>query len=86
MFKNIIYINYLIIFIISIYSLIKAFDKKSNKEYLKKTIQVYIIYNIINYYIALIDLVDIGWDLLIIRPVMFISFILYLIGLIKVNK
>jgi len=86
MLKGAIYLNIFILFAMSLLFLMIKFDNEKDLRNLKKTIVIYIIFNIINFLICSNGIVQIGWDSLYLLPIILISFILTIISIYRVNK
>lgn len=86
MLKSAIYINVFILFIMSIFFLEKDFDKKTDLKKLRKIIVVYMIFNLISSILCNSEIIEIDWDFIFLFPISLISFILYIIGICRVNR
>ena len=80
MLKNIIYLNIIVIFVMSFFYVLNAGKNK------KQLIIEYIIFDVITIIICLNGIVEIGWDGLLILPVLLLSLLIYLITLYRINK
>ena len=84
MLKGAIYLNVVILFVASIILLKKISKNDTDLKSLKKLIIFYLLLDIIDIYSF--SLVDVGWNGVIIFPTFVISWILYVIGICRVNK
>ena len=86
MLKSAIYINVFILFIMSIFFLVKVFNEKTELKKLRKIIVIYMIFNIISFIFCSSELVEVDWDFIFLVPILLISVILYIIGICCINK
>ncbi len=86
MLKSAMYINVFILFIMSIFFLVKVFDKTVELKKLRQLIIIYIIYNFISIVFCSSEIVEVDWYLIFLFPISAISFIIYNIGICCTNK
>ena len=81
MLKNAIYCNVFILLIMSIFFMIRIFNKKSDLKKIRQLIIIYIIFNFISFYLCNGEIIETGWDGLFLFPLSIISFIIYIISI-----
>lgn len=84
MLKSAIYLNVIILFVASIIFLKKISKNNTDLKSLKKLIIFYLILDIIDIYSF--SLIDVGMNIIVIFPTFVISWILYIIGICRVNN
>lgn len=84
MFRTAIYCNVFLLFIMSIYFLVKVFSEESDLKNIRKLVIIYFILNIINGYTF--RLTDIGWDGIKLFLVSAISFIIHIVAFCVIRK
>ncbi len=86
MLKSAIYINVFLLFIMSIFFLVKVFNKKTELKMPRTIIVVYMVFNIISFIIYSSGIIEVDWDFIFLFPISLISFILYIIGICSVKS
>lgn len=86
MLKNAICCNVFILLIMSIFFMIRIFKKNSDLNKIRKFIIIYMIFNFISFYLCSSEIVDTGWDLMLLSPISIISFIIYIINICYINR
>ena len=86
MLKSAIYCNVFILLIMSIFFLTRIFMKNSDLKKLRKLIIIYIIFNLISFYLCGSEIVDIGWDFIFLFPISIISFIIHIVSICCINR
>lgn len=90
MLKSAIYCNVFILLIMSIFFMIRIFNKNSDLNKIRKLIIIYIIFNFISFYLCNSEIVDTGWDFIFLLPISIISFIIHIVSMdcisIKIKK
>ena len=86
MLKSAIYCNVFILLIMSIFFMIKIFNKNSDLKKIKKLIIIYLIFNFISFYLCISEIIDTGWDFIFLIPISIISFIMYIINICCINR
>ena len=86
MLKNAIYCNVFILLIMSIFFMIRIFNKKSDLKKIRQLIIIYLIFNFISFYLCNGEIIETGWDGLFLFPLSIISFIIYIISICCINR
>ena len=81
MLKSAIYINVFLLFIMSIFFIVKVFNKKTELKMTRTIIVVYMVFNIISFIICSSGIIEVDWDFIFLFPISLISFVLYIIGI-----
>ena len=84
MLKSVIYLNIIILFVASIIFLKKISKSNIDLKSLKKRIIFYLLCDIGVF--CLFSLIDVGWNIIVLFPTFVISWILYMIGICRVNN
>lgn len=86
MLKFAMYFNVFLLFVMSIFFLVKICGKKEEYEKLKPVIILYIMYDILSFGLCFSNIVEVDWDLLFIIPIFLLSLIMLVIGFSCVNR
>ena len=86
MLKSAIYINVFLLFIMSIFFLVKVFNKKTELKMPRTIIVVYMVFNTISFIICSSGIIEVDWNFIFLFPISLISFILYIIGICGVKS
>ena len=73
MLKGAIYGNVYILLLISIFLMVSVFKKNTDLLKVRKVVIIYIIFNFISLYLCNSEIVDTGWDAIILVPISVIS-------------
>ena len=86
MLKFAIYCNVFILYVLS--SITKKRISKNNSELknLKQMEIIFLIFNIINYYLCVIEIVDLGWNIIFIFFISLMTFLIHIVSIYSINK
>ena len=86
MLKGAIYGNVYILLLISIFLMVSVFKKNTDLLKVRKVVIIYIIFNFISLYLCNSEIVDTGWDAIILVPISVISCIIFIVTICFINK
>ena len=85
MLKNAMYLNFIIIFVLSIFFLVITFKKKTDLRKPRIFVCINILLNFINANFTFMEIVDIDWDFVVLIPVAILSLIINFVNLVIVH-
>lgn len=86
MLKGAIYGNVYILLLISIFLMVSVFKKNTDLLKVRKVVIIYIIFNFISLYLCNSEIVDTGWDAIILVPISVISCIIFIVTICFINR
>jgi hypothetical protein len=86
MLKGAIYGNVYILLLISIFLMVSVFKKNTDLLKVRKVVFSYFIFNFISLYLCNSEIVDTGWDAIILVPISVISCIIFIVTICFINK
>ena len=84
MFRVAIYINFFLLFVMSIVFLVKVLNDESDLKKIRRLVYVYILFMMLNGYFA--GYTDLSWDVIRLIPFIIITLILNVVTIVKIRK
>lgn len=86
MLKGAIYGNVYILLAISIFLLVSVFKEKTDLPKTRKFVIIFMLFNFFSLYLCNSEIVDVGWDLLMLQPISLASFVIHIVSICCIHR